>query len=109
MASDFADFNTETVSVETASAGAGMGPSFASAVPVAGVQVDEARRLVRDESGQQVVSEASIYDETLAHATLFTFGSRVTLPTGRVARVIAVKHHTALGLELPAHLEVILT
>lgn len=107
--SDFAEFNTETVVVETYNGGGGMGSAYDPGVTYDAVQVDETRKLVKDEVGDTVVSEASIYDDDLTHEARYRPRSRVTLPSGRQASVISVKALGPLGVELPAHLEVNLT
>lgn len=69
--------------------------------------VDETRQLVRDASGSEVVSEATIIC-TLDQEPLFVVDSRVTLPSGRKAFVIMAKRQDAATLVAPSHLEVTL-
>lgn len=107
--SDFTDFNTHTITVETLTGSGGMGDTFAASRTVEGVQVDDARKLVRDMSAREVVCETTIFDDDTTRAGIYTPGSKVTLPSGRVAAVISVKTLDALGVDLPAHVEVNLT
>ncbi|MEE2041279.1 hypothetical protein Q8791_29045 [Nocardiopsis sp. CT-R113] len=70
-------------------------------------QVDEKRRLVRDKSGAEVVSEATLRGR-LATESHYPPGSRVTLPTGRVTWVISAHRHDDAGLGGWQHTEVVL-
>ncbi|WDZ91146.1 hypothetical protein [Nocardiopsis sp. HUAS JQ3] len=70
-------------------------------------QVEETRRKVRDKTGAEVVSEATLRGR-LSTAASYPPGSRVTLPTGRVARVISTRRHDDAGLGGWQHVEVIL-
>ncbi|GAA4684530.1 hypothetical protein [Streptomyces youssoufiensis] len=65
--------------------------------------LDEATRLVRDPSGDEVTSSSTAYCplETVAPAK-----SRVTLPAGRRTSVIAALRRDGGGLPTPDHLEV---
>ena len=67
--------------------------------------VDEKRTLVRDQDGQEVVSEATIY---LRRQFLGDFppNSRVTLPSGRTSTVITCADRSDGGLGSWQHLEV---
>ncbi len=69
------------------------------------VLVDQKRRLVRDQGGQEVVSETTL------RAPLDTVappGSRVTLPDGRTSTVITVSRYDGGSLPVPSHLEIAL-
>lgn len=94
-----------TVSVEPYLGQGGAGPRYGSAVPVR-CFVDEARRKVRNLLGEEVVSEATAYCPL---GTTAPEKSRVTLPSERVAYVIATKRRDGGGLATPDHLEVVLT
>lgn len=69
--------------------------------------VDHSRRLVRDERGSEVVSEATVR-LPLSYADAFPPGSRVHLRT-RTATVISRKEWDGTALDLPSHVEVTLT
>lgn len=99
------DFAPTTVTVETKTGTGANGDVFATAAPVL-VFLEDARKLVRDGTGQQVVSESTLYADP-ADAALFTPDSKVTLPT-RVARVILTKT-LAIGDPDVDHTEVALT
>lgn len=68
--------------------------------------VDSTRRLVRAETGNEVVSETTVIAPL---GTVAPTGSRVTLPDGRTAVVIASKARDGGGLPTPDHLEISLT
>lgn len=68
--------------------------------------VDESRRLVRDATGEQAVSEARVF---APRETVCPTGSRVTLPSGRIAYALAVSVRDGGGLPTPDHLEIALT
>lgn len=105
---DFDDFMTSSVSVQTFQGATGTGSRYATAVTKM-VMVDEGRRLVRDADGEQVVSEATLYDANLDNESVYLPGSKVTLPSGRSAYVIMLKKHQMPSTEMPATLEVVLT
>jgi len=108
MSSDLDDFMVHAVTVRTLVATTGLGQTWGTPVDVT-CWVDDKRRLVRGADASQVVSEATLYDVDQAHAALYTTGSEVTLPSGRVATVITVAARTSGGLDLPDHVEVALT
>lgn len=72
--------------------------------------IDDRRRMVRDATGTETVSETTILlPLTTADVPL---GSRVTLPAshgGRTATVLAVSRHDSGGMPTPNHLELALT
>ena len=70
------------------------------------VIVDDTRRMVRDATGAQVVSETSLFAPL---DTTCPVGSRVTLPSGRVAYALAVLTLDGGALPVPSHLEISLT
>lgn len=80
---------TEVTVVPFAGTGAN-GDVFGPAV-TRQVVVSDARKLVRDGTGQQVVSETTLFDDPDQAAT-YPPDSVITLPT-RTARVILVKTH----------------
>lgn len=112
--SELADFMVHSVTVRTLLGAGGMGATWASPVTLApatgdGVFVDDKRRLVRAADAAQVVSESTVYDVDVEHGPLYAPGSEVTLPSGRVATVIAVAVRTSGPLALPDHVEAALT
>jgi hypothetical protein len=86
------------------------GQGAAAAVFAAGavvrVIVDDTRRMVRDATGQQVVSETTLMAPL---GTTCPVGSRVTLPSGRIATALAVLTIDGGTLPVPSHLEISLT
>lgn len=82
------DFQTTTVSVQTWTGAGANGDIYAAAVDVV-VFLEDSRKFVRSATGEQVVSESTIFADP-ADAPLFTPDSKVTLPT-RSARVILTK------------------
>jgi len=107
--SEFVEFNAAAITVTTRTGSGGMGDTYAAPVTVAGVQVDDARRLVRGADAAQTVSETTVFDDDFTHAPLYAPGSKVLLPSGRTSTVIICKYLDALDADLPAHLEVALT
>lgn len=65
--------------------------------------VTEQVREVRDSEGRVTVSTATVITGTGVDCPPH---SRITLPSGRVTRALAVASHTAPGLPVPAHQEV---
>lgn len=82
----------------------GNGPTYGPAVTVRCFR-DDARKLVRDAAGEQVVSETTCY---CPPATVAPPLSRVTV-AGKTAYVITAKARDGGGLPTPDHLEVNLT
>ena len=80
------------------------GPRYGPPVPVR-CFVDESRRLVRNEAGEQVVSESTVFCRL---GTTAPPKSRVNV-RGREAFVITAKQRDASGLPTPDHLELALT
>lgn len=68
--------------------------------------VDDKRRLVRAATGDEVVSESTVYAPLITTAPA---ESRVTLPDGRVATVIQALQRDGGDLPVPSHLEIVLT
>ncbi|NUO58994.1 MAG: hypothetical protein HOV78_20225 [Hamadaea sp.] len=99
------DFQPTTVTVRTKTGSGANGDIFAAAVD-RDVFLEDSRRLVRNATGEQVVSEATLYAD-VADQAIFTTDSKVTLP-GRTARVLLAKRHV-IGDPDVDHLEVTLT
>lgn len=70
------------------------------------VVVDASRRLVRNDAGDQVISESTLYAPLTTRAPA---GSRVTLPDGTRSTVIRASPRDGGRLPVPSHLEVVLT
>lgn len=94
-----------TAVVETLTGESAYGDLFAAPASDAGY-LEGATKLVRDQTGEQVVSSSTWYTD-LANAPKYTPDSKVTAG-GRTARVVGVNtFETPLGLE--DHVEVYLT
>lgn len=98
------------VVVEPFTGQGGNGPTYGPAVTERCFRED-GRRLVRNDKGEQVVSETTVYCRAAAVAPPL---SRVTLllSTGavdRIAYVITAKNRDGGGLPTPDHLELSLT
>jgi hypothetical protein len=95
-----------TISVEAYQGTGAYGDVYAAPVAVTPCVVEDTRRLVRvqtqDAAGAEQVSSTTVYAPLDAVAPP---GSRVTLPSTRVARVLAASRVEAHGLPLPEHLE----
>jgi hypothetical protein len=121
---DMDDFFVHTVSVEKWLGTGSNGDVYAAPVtlspastPPNGAFVDDARKLVRNANGEQVISETTLYTSIL-NAPLFVEKSRVTvlgdsdgdeLTPGRASLVIKVNANDSGALDLPDHLAVTLT
>lgn len=92
------------VTVEPYLGQAATGPRYGAPVPVR-CFVDAARRKVRNQLGEEVLSEATVY---CPPATVAPPKSRVTV-NGREAFVITAKPRDGGGLPTPDHLELALT
>lgn len=104
---DLSDLMVHTVTVETLQGSTGWGQSWTGPSDEVPCFVDDQHRMVRDTSGTEQVSTATVYAPT-QHAALFTPGSRVALAS-RTAEVIGVNTRTSGVLGLPDHVEVTLT
>lgn len=93
-----------SVSVETYEGTAAYGDIYATAQPVK-CFVDDARKVVRNTDGDEVVSESTIIAR-LADAPKLVEKSKVTLPGGRKSIVILKKDRDDGGLGAPQHVEV---
>ncbi|PTU57191.1 hypothetical protein DBB34_05440 [Sphaerisporangium cinnabarinum] len=102
-ADELDDFLVHTVTVVPLIGSGGMGDVHGP--PVTGVAcfVDETTRMVRDRSGTQVVSSATVYARTTAPDA--PPGSLITLPSGRTAGVLAQARRESGPLDLPDHVE----
>lgn len=112
-ADELADFYVHEVTVETWQGTNVYGEDIYSA-PVTlspttdnGVFMDGGRKLVRDKTGQQVVSTTTLYTYPAAKS-LFVPDSRVTRD-GEIAYVIQVVSNVSGDLDLPDNLAVSLT
>lgn len=95
-----------TASVETFQGAGAYGDLFSPLVRDTGF-LQGGIKLVRDQTGQQVVSSSQWYTD-LANAAHYTPDSRFTDPDGKVSRVVGVNvNETPLGLA--DHVEVYLT
>lgn len=94
-----------TVTVEPYEGPGPFGPTYGPAVTVR-CFLDESRRMVRGKDGTEVISEATFYAFPDA---VCPEGSRVTLPSMRVATALKVGDLDGGGLPTPDHLEVALT
>ena len=65
--------------------------------------LDEQTRGVRSPAGEQVTSTSTAYADPDTSAPAF---SRVTLPSGRVTKVIQLKDRDGGGLPTPDHVEI---
>jgi hypothetical protein len=115
-AHDLDEFFVHTASVETWKGAGSNGDVYAAPVTVL-CFADDARRLVRNANGEQIISETTLYT-TNDNVALFVEKSRVTFlndPDGdgivpsRTALVIKVNANDSGALDLPDHLAVTLT
>lgn len=72
--------NPKSLDIETYQGRTGMGESFAAAHTITGLPTFYGSTLVRDSTGNEVTSTASVWVPLGADADRFTLGSRVTLP-----------------------------
>lgn len=113
MTDDITEFYVDIAVVETITGTTGYGVDvFAAPVTLDpatgnGCYVDDGRRLVRSTTGEQVISESTLYTDP-SNAALFTPNSRVTVD-GIVSRVIKANLNDSGPLGLPDHLAVTLT
>lgn len=106
-ADEMTEFYVHTVSTKTLIGTGAYGDVHAEPVDTAGF-VDEKRRLVRDTTGQQVISETTIYGPP-ERKLVWTPGSLITLPSGREATVITCGVSDSGDLDLPDHVVAALT
>ncbi|WP_405659734.1 hypothetical protein [Streptomyces sp. RK9] len=91
------------VSVEPYLGDSAYGKRYGPTVADVPALVAETVRQVRAPDGRQVISTAQVVTDP---GLVCPVGSRLTLPTGRTTTAIAVAHHTAPGLPVPACTEV---
>lgn len=98
-----------TVTVEAYSGSGAYGDVYAAPAAVTPCVVEHTRRRVRtqsqDTAGEEVISETTVW---CPPGTTAPAGSRITLPGGRVTRVIVAAELTAAGWDLPEHVELAL-
>lgn len=109
---DWAEFiaacvpSPRTITVEAYLGSGGVGDIFGLAAQIGPCVVEDTNRLVTvqtgDAEGRERLSSTTVYAPPDA---VIPAGSRVTLPTGRVAHVLAVSYLDAHGLPLPEHWE----
>lgn len=105
-ADELNDFLVHTVTITPKTGDGAYGPVFGPPVPDVPAWVDEQTRLVRDSDGVEVVSSATVYARA---GTVAPPGSRLVLPSGRDAEVIACTVRDSGPLDLPDHVEIALT
>lgn len=106
MADPLADWYVHTVTVTPLVGSGAYGDVEGPPRTVTGF-LDSATRLVRADSGEEVVSQATLYT-ALGNHDAFPPGSTVKLPDGRDTTVIGRARRDAPGLDLPEHIEVTL-
>ena len=108
MADIPADLLVHPVDVEVPTTGDFYGPGYEPAVTVS-CFASEKRRMVRDQSGAEVVAETTL-TARLADADRFAIGARVTRHGGapRPQHVISVSRHDDGGMGAWQHVEVAL-
>ncbi|MET9954212.1 hypothetical protein ABZ135_22050 [Streptomyces sp. NPDC006339] len=90
------------VVVEPYAGASAYGPSYGTATTVR-CFLDQQTRVVRDPTGQEVTSSSTFYARP---GLVCPAESRVTLPDGRVTRVIARLERSGGGMPTPDHVEV---
>ena len=104
---DMADMYVHSATVELFLGTSGYGvDSFSAPVVVAGF-ADDSRKVVRNSTGQEVISESTFFTSP-ANAYLFMADSRVTI-NGNVSRVIKTNTNDSGVLDLPDNCVVTLT
>lgn len=114
-ASELDEFYVHTLTVETFTGTNGYGEDTFSApeildpdaTPPNGCFIEPKRRLVRSSTGEQVISETTVYTYP-SNAAKFAPSSRVTI-NGVVSRVITVSPFESGDLDLPDHVVINLT
>ncbi|MEU4171020.1 hypothetical protein AB0F46_29585 [Streptomyces sp. NPDC026665] len=79
------------------------GPQYGAPVVARRCFVDEQTRGVRTPDGEEVTSTSTVYADP---GTIAPPLSRVTLPSGRVTKVIQTKDRDGGGLPTPDHVEI---
>ncbi|WP_181276005.1 hypothetical protein [Brevibacterium oceani] len=106
MADELALFWVHTTSVRTYEGSGPFGETYADPVDVP-CFIDNTRKLVRDQTGREVTSEATITGP-VTKAAHFTPESLVTID-GNERTVLTVATHYSGSLDLPDHFEVTTT
>jgi hypothetical protein len=95
-----------TITVQAWQAAGAYGDVYADPIAVGPCVVDETTRRVvvqtLDAEGREAISSTAVYAPPSTDAPA---GSRVTLPSGRATRVLAVSRLDAHGLDLPEHVQ----
>ena len=107
MSDDIASFFVHQATVETFMGAGAVGDVFVPPVVDTGF-LEGATKLVRDQTGQQVIAFSTWYT-TVANAGHYAPDSRFTDPNGRKSRVITVNVNDSGVLGLPDHVAVSLT
>ncbi|GLH97347.1 hypothetical protein [Phytohabitans aurantiacus] len=98
-----------TITGEAYEGSGAYGDTYAAPVDVEGCVIEHTRRRVQvqtqDAAGGVVISSTTVYAPP---ATVLPVGSRVTLPTGAVTKVLAASYQDPHGHPLPAHWELAL-
>lgn len=102
MADELADFWVTTTAVRTYEGSGPFGDTYADPTTVP-CFIDNTRRLVRDQSGREVTSEATITGP-ITHGHRFTPES-VTTIDGHERTVLTIANHYSGALDLPDHFE----
>lgn len=111
---DWAEFldafipSPDTVAVSVLPGGAGLGDTYADPVDVPGCVVQDGEKTVKVQTNGaagevRIKASCTVF---MPPDTTCPVGSRVTLPSGRTAKAIAVETLTDNGIGLPEHLEV---
>lgn len=95
----------QDVTVEPFEGDGSFGPAYGPVVTVRAL-VEHGRRLVRDQTGTEVVSETTL---RVPLGTVCPAGSRVTLPDGTRSTVITARRYDGGMLPVPSHLEAAVT
>lgn len=99
-------FPSTVVSLQTNLGSSSVGTVFADPVPIP-VFAEDARKNVRNSTGELTVSETTLYDDNVANAALWAGGSKVTV-NGRPSLVIIVKRRI-IGDPDVDHIEIAIT
>lgn len=95
----------QTVTIEPYEGSGAYGDVYGPPVAIRAI-VDASRRLVRNDAGDEVISETTLYVPLTTRAPA---GSRVTLADGTRSTVIRSAPRDGGRLPVPSHLEVVLT
>lgn len=106
-ADELEEFYVHTVTVDLPGTEGGWGSTPGRTSEPLRCFIDDSRRLVRDAQGTEVVSETTLTGPR-EHLALFSLGATVHLPH-RDAEVIHVADASSGALDLPDHIEVMLT